>query len=92
VNGGESFAEMEELNYTIRFNEYLMVSLRTNKGIDLQKITHEFGKEVPGLLSIAIQPWVNSNHIIKEGFRYRMTLKGWLISDFIISQLMHPEE
>jgi oxygen-independent coproporphyrinogen-3 oxidase len=88
MNSGEAFYEREELNSTTRFNEYLMVSFRTNKGVDLRRIELEFGKETSKVFHVAVQPWLNTGHILKEGPQYRMTLKGWLISDYIISLLM----
>jgi oxygen-independent coproporphyrinogen-3 oxidase len=91
INNGEVFFEREELNATARFNEFLMVSLRTMMGVDLEKIRMEFGEKWHRDIYNAIQPNINSGHMIREGAVCKMTEKGWLISDYIISGLMREE-
>jgi len=88
VSKGEVLFEREELNATTRFNEHLMVSLRTMMGVDLEKIRMEFGEKWYRDFCKAIQPVINSGHMIREGSVCKMTEKGWLISDHIISGLI----
>ena len=45
VNAGKSFFESEELDTKTRFNEYIMTSLRTMWGIDLEYVEGMFEKE-----------------------------------------------
>ena len=45
VNSGKSFFESEELDTRRRFNEYIMTSLRTMWGIDLEYVERTFEKE-----------------------------------------------
>jgi len=45
INAGNSFYESEELNTKTRFNEYIMTSLRTMWGIDLEYVEKMFEKE-----------------------------------------------
>jgi len=47
---GSSCFESEILDEKTKFNEYLMLSLRTNHGISLNHIVQEFGQEVADLL------------------------------------------
>jgi oxygen-independent coproporphyrinogen-3 oxidase len=91
VNKGEVFFEREELNATTRFNEHLMVSLRTMRGVDLEKIRIDFGEKWYRDFCNAIQPDIISGHMIQEDSVCKMTEKGWLISDYIISGLIREE-
>ena len=45
INDGKIFYEKEELDTKTRFNEYIMISLRTMWGIDLEYIEKTFEKE-----------------------------------------------
>ena len=45
VNSGSQFFEREELDKRTRFNEYIMTSLRTMWGIDLDYVERVFDKE-----------------------------------------------
>ena len=88
LNKGEVFFEREELDLTARFNEYLMVSLRTISGVNLEKINRDFGNKWGHHFTRTIQGYINSGHIVREDEVFRMTTKGWLISDYIIVRLM----
>jgi oxygen-independent coproporphyrinogen III oxidase len=91
LNKGEVYFEREELDLTARFNEYLMVSLRTISGVNLEKIKQDFGNKWLHYFTQAIQCYINSGHIIREDDVFSMTTQGWLISDYIISRLMKDE-
>lgn len=88
---GEAFFEKEELDDDKRYNEYLLVSLRTIEGVDLERVQREFGDQRCISLVMAIQSLIISGHMVQEGRICKLTEKGWLISDFIISRLMSGE-
>lgn len=88
IKSGNFFFEQEVLNAINRYNEYLMLSLRTRVGIDFNKIGSEFGALLFDDLHQAVLPFIKSGHLVREGSVCRMTRQGWLISDFIISGLM----
>jgi oxygen-independent coproporphyrinogen III oxidase len=92
VNGGSPLFESEELNVRKRFNEYIMTSLRTMWGIDLEYVEHKFEKEGYDYI-------VNMSGKFKEYGLMRqdkknlvLTNQGKLISDNIISDFMMPGE
>jgi oxygen-independent coproporphyrinogen-3 oxidase len=87
VNRGYEFYGKEELDIDKRYNEYLMVSLRTNRGVDLKIIQAEFGDQTYQDFLKAIATFVSSGHMIREGLNCKLTKEGWLISDYIISKL-----
>jgi oxygen-independent coproporphyrinogen III oxidase len=88
INSGLEFFKKEKLNPISKFNEYVMLSLRTKWGINSQVIEDEFGEEICYGLLKSIHSFVNTGHVIQEKQNFRLSLKGWLISDYIISELM----
>lgn len=63
--GSLSF-EKEILTKTQKYNEYILTSLRTSRGVDLNRITLDFGKKY-------------HNHFLNESKPF--TANGWLIID-----------
>jgi oxygen-independent coproporphyrinogen-3 oxidase len=91
ITSGNEFSEKEELDINKRFNEYLMVSLRTIHGVDLEIIRREFGEVTYHDFIKAIRSAISSGHMIRVGHICKLTKEGWMISDFIISRLMKDE-
>lgn len=88
INRGEAFFESESLDDTSRFNERLLVKLRTMQGLDTESMLRDFGAERYQHLMKSVQPHISGGSIVSEGKYYRMTEKGWMISDGIIADLM----
>lgn len=87
IGNDGSFFEREYLGITDRYNEYLMVSLRTQWGLDLTQIKNEFGVVFHQHTFEVIKPFVKSGHLILEEQICKMSSQGWLISDYILSNL-----
>ena len=86
---GETYSEKEQLDEKTRYNEYVMTSLRTMWGIDLNYLETSFNKEMHDYLLNM------SARFIKYGMLTRnennclvLTAQGKMISDNIISELM----
>jgi oxygen-independent coproporphyrinogen-3 oxidase len=79
--------EREILNESQRFNEYVMTSLRTSWGCDLQHIENIFGGKYVAHFLKAIQIIIEKNLVRKEGKTYILTNKGKLFADGIASDL-----
>jgi oxygen-independent coproporphyrinogen-3 oxidase len=90
VNAGKPFFESEELDTKTRFNEYIMTSLRTMWGIDLDYVEKTFEKE-------------GYDYVVNLSGKFReyglmkldkktlvLTNQGKMISDNIISEFMMP--
>lgn len=92
ITKGYDFSEKEELDINKRYNEYLMVSLRTMFGVDLKVILREFGEKAYHDFREAIRSTQSSGHMIQTGQICKLTKEGWLISDFIISKLMRDSD
>ena len=86
IKNGKAIAEIEDLDDTIRYNEYIMTGLRTKWGVDLGEIENiglhfklHFKKELDKF-----------QHLIEaQGETVRLNDKGMLISDNIIAALFY---
>jgi len=85
---GKVFFESEKLSVHNRYNEYLMVSLRTMWGVDQKKVEADSGEIFLKHLNKSVQAYIQSGHIYEENSFFKMTKKGWLISDYILKNLM----
>ena len=91
VNSGRTFYEREELDTRSRFNEYIMTSLRTMWGIDLEYVEKAFDKESYDYLVNLSGKFKNYGLMKSEGHFLILTNQGKMISDNIISEFMMPE-
>jgi len=83
----DRFFEMEMLTPSQRFNEYVMTSLRTIWGCDLNRIRREFGEEFAVRSSQLAAQFIDSGLMVeKEGVFY-LTDEGKLFADGIASEL-----
>jgi len=92
INNGNTFFEREELDTRIRFNEYIMTSLRTMWGIDLEYVEEMFQKEGYDYVVNLSGKFKNYGLMKLEKNSLVLTNQGKLISDNIISELMMPGE
>jgi len=85
-------AEKEVLSINQLFNEYVMTSLRTSWGCDLEHISNVFGTNYTGYLSQGIQPFLNNEKIIRHGNKFILTKKGKLFADGIAADLFVDDD
>ncbi len=82
------FFEREELTFEARYNDFVMVSLRTAEGIDLITLEHEFGIKLAKYCLQNIKPFIDTKKVDFSVNRLRLTSDGILISNQILIQLM----
>jgi oxygen-independent coproporphyrinogen-3 oxidase len=82
------FFEREELTIQDRYNDFVMVSLRTSEGIDLKTLEHDFGLELAKYCLQNIKPFIDTKKVDFSVDRLRLTSDGILISNQILVQLM----
>lgn len=92
ISAGKSFYESEELNSKTRFNEYIMTSLRTMWGIDLEYVEEMFEKEGYDYIINLAGKFKNYGLMKQEKKSLILTNQGKLISDNIISEFMIPAD
>ncbi|MDQ1297213.1 MAG: oxygen-independent coproporphyrinogen oxidase [Bacteroidota bacterium] len=90
VNEGKPVYEKEELDIKTRFNEYIMTSLRTMWGINLEYVEKNFEKEGYDYIINLSGKFMNYGLMKQEKNTLILTNQGMMISDNIISELMMP--
>jgi len=90
VNSGKSFYEHESLDLKARFNEYVMTSLRTMWGIDLEYIEGTFEKEGYDYVVNLAGKFKDYGLIRQDKKNLVLTNQGMIIADNIISEFMIP--
>ena len=88
VNKGMVPFEIEELDTRTMFNEYVMTSLRTMWGIDLDFVEKRFDREMADYLVNVSDKFVRYGLVINNKKTLVLTDQGKMISDNIISQLL----
>ncbi len=91
MNSGKQFYEKEELDTKTRFNEYIMTSLRTMWGIDLDFVEKVFEKEGYDYVINLSGKFISYGLMKKEKNSLVLSNQGKMISDNIISEFMMPD-
>lgn len=87
ILAGELPSEKEELSKVDQYNEYIMIGLRTEKGVTLNKIEDDFGKEfLDYLMEQAAEPLKNELLIIEDQ-TLKVSKKARFLSDGLASDL-----
>ena len=79
--------EDEQLTPIDHLNEYVMVSLRTERGIDLNYIAQNYGIEHQERIAQSLGAWISSGAVVREGSIARIPADKFLISDAVIESL-----
>ena len=87
IQRNDRFYESEELTQIQRYNEYVMVSLRTMWGTDLMKIRNDFGNETASRFSSLAASFIESGQMMEKNKVYFLTDEGKLFADGIASEL-----
>ena len=88
VETGSLASEGETLSMEQKYDECVMVGLRTCEGVDLQHIESVFGQPLLSYLLKNAQPHLDSGKLCIEQKRLHLTEKGIYTSNDIISDLM----
>lgn len=86
TKNGKWFEE-EVLDEKDRFNERIMISLRIKKGLDLGMLQKDFPLFYTNEIDKNILSWINNDWAVLERGSVQLTLKGWLISDKLASDI-----
>ncbi len=87
ANSNEYY-EQENIDKKTAYNEYLMTSLRTSRGINSTELIRHFGDEYLSDFKISSQKFLKKGSIIKMDENFSLTDEGKFIADYIISELM----
>jgi len=87
IEKGDPWYEGENLEVKDQFNEFIMISLRTKEGLNLNEMKSKFPSLYSDELEINIDNWVVNKLAFYDDINVKLTLKGWLISDDLASDL-----
>lgn len=87
IKQGQILFENEILTPIQQFNEYVMISLRTIWGCDLDLIKNKFGEKMKNIFLENSSKFIESGLIIYRNEKLRLSDKGKLLGDRIISDL-----
>jgi oxygen-independent coproporphyrinogen-3 oxidase len=79
--------EIEQLDSIHRLNEYIMTSLRTSEGLNLEFVSKEFGKGRMNMLEENSRAYQKNGSVTNEARMIRLTKKGKLLADGIAADL-----
>jgi len=91
INNGDIFYETEFLNKIDRLNEFIMLSLRTKQGINIQLLKQMFGDDTEKQFKPDVSRFVDTGQIIINDIHYYINERSWFISDHIISSMLQDE-
>lgn len=81
--------EKEMLTKAQLFNEYILTSIRTSWGCDVEHINNLFGEKYYSHFITNIKKSLNDNMVIRKGNIFTLTYKGKLFADGVSSSLFY---
>ncbi|HXI00929.1 MAG TPA: radical SAM family heme chaperone HemW [Sphingobacteriaceae bacterium] len=91
IESGKIPAEKEILTKANRLNEYIMTSLRTIWGLDLNRVETDFGKDYRKMTENSLQVFFEKNQVSRNGNIITLTTAGKLFADHIAAELFIEE-
>ena len=79
--------EKEELTQTEQLNEYIMISLRTMEGLNLQRVEQQWGAQKKEAIEKGAQKHAAHNLIRQQNNTLQLTESGMLMADGIAADL-----
>lgn len=89
INKGEISSTVESLSVAEKFNEYLMISLRTKKGVHTETILVEYGEEFLQHFLKEAEVLLGQDHLYRKENNYVIPTKHWFMADKLISDLFY---
>lgn len=90
INKGIVESETEVLTETQKLNEYIMISLRTKEGLNLEKIKTTWGEDKLTSMKTRLVKFKERNLVTDVGTIIQLTNEGMLMADGIASDLFSP--
>jgi oxygen-independent coproporphyrinogen-3 oxidase len=91
ANDNKWVAEEEILDEKTRYNEYIMTSLRTSWGINLEYLKQNFDSFFVSHFIKESKQFVIANSLIQKGTHFTLSQEGKLLADGIASDLLVVE-
>ena len=92
IKAGETAYEQESLTWQERYDERVMLGLRTASGVDADRLRQDFGDEAWRHFTREAQRHIAAGNLrVTANNRYILTRNGIMLSDAIIRDLMWDE-
>lgn len=85
---GRSAAEIDEETAADRLNDYIITSLRTDTGLNMQFLREKWGEDSLEALKAAAKPFVNSGKLIETDNHIIIPEREWLTADSVLRELI----
>lgn len=89
IGQGRIVAEAEEESVSERYDEEVLLRLRTNRGIDAAMLRDTYGEPYYSHFMSEVRQFVASGLIENTGSVYRLSRKGVMLSDMVMRELMY---
>jgi oxygen-independent coproporphyrinogen-3 oxidase len=86
MNNDPHYSEHEDLDTKDRYNEYLLTSLRTMWGIDLDEIQQRYGVNYVKYTQGVADLFLRTGELMKNGSKIRLTKKGIFLADYVVRE------
>lgn len=88
IEKGKPRIEIEVLETSSQYNDFILTGMRTKWGVDLNKLETRFGAEYLNFCLKNAQKYIELGDVIHQDSKLKLTRKGIFISDGIMSDLM----
>lgn len=88
VNNGETYFEVEELDLYTRYNDFVITTIRTMWGMQLDVLKEQFGTKLYNYCLRMAQPHLSQGTLELSNGVLKLTGKGVFISDGIMSDML----
>jgi oxygen-independent coproporphyrinogen-3 oxidase len=87
VQKGDVHYEYEEPDHISAYHEYLLISLRTMWGTDLDVIRRIFGQGFASYCLLQAEPFLQTGRMVKDGSKLILSEEGMFIANHIMKAL-----
>lgn len=91
VEQGQRMHEIEELDFSTRYNEYIITRLRTKWGVSIEHLQEMFGISMWNYCMQQANPYLKNEKLEIKDKHLLLTRKGIFVSDGIMSDLLYIE-
>lgn len=88
IERGEVPAERETLDNRTRYNDTVMLSLRTCEGIDLRLLERRHGQALRQYCERMAKPYIDNGLLVSSPTSLRLSREGLFVSDMVMADLM----
>lgn len=82
----------EKLSLSQIATQYVMVGFRLRAGINTAEYARRFGESFEDKYSEKLEPFIEDKFVIKTSFGYRLSRRGMMISNYILSEILDFDE